>query len=113
MLFKQTFHVQVFIVSQAFAAPMPENLAERSSLPLDLTLSKLVPQSSSIQPLSISYPVPTYMGPQASIPYISGVSLDGTLKKVSLDSIKTPFPAYSFNLPSINNYANTPYLYLG
>jgi hypothetical protein len=53
------------------------------------------------------------MGPQASIPYISGFSLDSNTKKVLLNSVKTPFPAFSYSFPRINNYANTPYLYLG
>ena len=105
----------MFVVAQVFSAPMPEQLASRTTAPLEAILdaSKIVPQTSSYQPLSFSYPVPTYMGPQASIPYISGLSLDSNVKKVLLNSVKTPFPAFSYNLPNINTYANTPYLYIG
>ena len=104
----------MILVTYVFSAPMQHHLTRRSNPPLDLSLANLVPKTTAYQqPLSLSYPIPTYMGPQASIPYVSGFSLDSNTKKVLLDSVKTPFPAFSYSFPRINNYANTPYLYLG
>ena len=103
----------MFLAPEAFSIPMNHHLIRRSTPPLDLAFSKFVPQTSSFQPLSLSYPYPSFSGPSVSIPYVKGVSLDSNTKKVLLDSVKTPFPAFTYSIPNIQNYANTPYLYLG
>ena len=114
-----SFGFLVFITiatTRTLSLPLERALERRVTSLEDVSLSKIFPPVVSGQPLGVSYPVPTYLGPLASIPYVSNLAVGSDGKQVLFGSVQTPFPSltsFSSRFPKLNNYANTPYLFLG